>query len=218
MISAFAIKAIRGATVDVATFRKRAGYSDPAFVSAVAQAPVKLAWRAAWPKSAELYFSILESLCYGVYYDMHVRNAVKERRDVQSLFAVQQLDELMKEVDEELKSENAGCPELGHLGGLCASEEDDKEKGSGDENTLDTHPIVMSIAKGLDDMGEQKLAIYKSQARRIVNTHVELLPETLPDDEILQKTQETEAGKVRGDASVKDYVGIFYDPKHAGHA
>ena len=39
-IGAFAIKAIRGATVDVATFRKRAGYSDPAFVSAVAQAPV----------------------------------------------------------------------------------------------------------------------------------------------------------------------------------
>ena len=76
----------------------------------------------------------------------------------------------------------------------------------------------MSIAKGLDDTGEQKLAIYKSQARRIVHTHVELLPETLPDDEIVQKIQVTEAGKVRGDASAKDYVGIFYDPKHAGHA
>ena len=206
-------EAIRDVSADVATFRKWAGYNDPAFNSDDANASVRLSWRAAWPKSAEAFFSMLESLAFGTYYDMHVRDAVKERKDVQSFFAVQNMEELLLDVDHLLKSEAEG--ESTGAAQACAAEEE-ADEAEPKELTLDAHPKVVELSKGLDDAAETKLQHFKNLARKLVHTHVDVIAETDADDLIVSKIQETQAGKFRGDAAAKTYCGIFYDPKHAG--
>ena len=142
---------------------------------------------------------------YGNFWDSHLYTMIKSRKDVGTGMTTGELGAKLTEI-EEAATETYGEENKEDKEILKDASDDDADPDIIDGNAdLDDCAAVKDIEKKCkaDDEKLEKLAHYKAACRRLVATHVELIPETEPDDKLIAAMQRSVAGQLRGDASKK---------------
>ena len=94
-------------------------------------------------------------------------------------------------------------------------EEPLQDKHSEVHTCIQSHPKLLEIdVKQMPDDDRNKLEQFQNMAKRLVATHVVLVPETLEDAELLTKLKASRAGSASG--TDKAHVLIAYDQQEAG--
>ena len=164
-----------------------------------------------------LIIPALQAVVFGFEHDAILRAHLKRRADVKACCSGPGLQEILVGI-------------AAHADKEYGKKDDDKSKAAAaDEEELDvvmTIPVladlpeIKKLVKSFegDESARKKINYYKGYARRLIETYVQLCPETASDDTILNQLAESAAGKVLGDSTGKTHAGIFYNPNHAGES
>ena len=180
--------------------------------------PVKKSFMAGWKKSACLFFAMLDGIVFSYEYDVQLRSAVTNRKDVPSMLESNPFADELAAIEEALEEEG------GSKKTKVDDESDDESNGSaagGDEETvtgIEKLEVIVKIPKEVSSTLKQKLNKFKLAAKHIVSTNMETCPETLPMTDVAKRFKESAAGQARGDPTMLTHRGVFYDPKVAGQS
>ena len=156
-------------------------------------------------------------MAFGYEYDWALQNALKNRRDASGLMTINGIAEIIEDIDAKYAEETGRTEEKEDSGELPVV------PGSGqavESDGLDVAVQVL-IAKAPTDFDCEKmtkLEKYRDLARTKVTCHVDLVPETGSDLELITAIKNSDAFKATCDASTGKHVGIFYDTKLVGQA
>ena len=160
-----------------------------------------------------------QGVVFGYEHDAILRAHLKRRADAKACLSAPGLSELMESIAADAETEydsKSGDAKAAAV----AAEEDEAIDDDVPLPALDDLPEIKKLVKQFegDDETQRKINYYKSYAKRLIETHVHLCPETEPDDAIAKQLGESAAGKTFGNKEQKTHVAITYNPNHAGEA
>jgi len=148
---------------------------------------------------------------FGYMYNSEIQQALRNRKGIGEMIKTAPFDEIIEDIDTKIEEETepAVAPDP-------AGEEDPFAAELYGNASFEINVELKKMEEQMDEDQISKLEKYKCMARNLVNSNVDLFPETLPTEELVQKLQDSAAGKAVNAAESKSFTAIVYDPRCAG--
>ena len=143
---------------------------------------------------------------FGYEYDVVLRQAMKRRSDVQSTLSMPGLIEAVAAIKEQVEAESAAVG--ANTEKTSKTEDDEAIEGEDTPPELTDLPDMKRLMQRIepDDDKTRKVSYYQSYAKKLVETHMEFIVESEPDDVIAQRLKDSVAMKTKGDPTKKTHA------------
>eukprot|EP00959_Pyramimonas_sp_CCMP1952_P067253 1403620-Pyramimonas_sp.AAC.1 len=145
-------------------------------------------------------------------YNSEIQSAMRNRKGIGEMLGASPFDEILEDIDAKLEAEKPSEPE----GADPAGEKGGDPMAETWDAAFTDNPELKKMEEKMDEEQVSKLEKFKCMARNLVNSHVDLIPETLPNEEIVRQIQDSAACKVEHTPDHRTFTAIVYDPRCCG--
>ena len=167
---------------------------------------VALQWKRGWAKSSELYFMLYLRVCFNKDYDGAVKQGLKNRKSAAEILQYGHYKEAFDAVEKASKEERDKFDQQKEKAKKEAEAELDGGEGKSDGKSVTGKSEGQATATDATTGGlpqpQPQTNKWRNHAERIVDTHVQLLPELATETEMSKSIQGHPMSKVFNDARV----------------